>query len=134
MIQLCSSGIAEIKREATYALMNCTTEGTEEQVDCLIENKYLVPYCAQLRSDDNDLACHILNSLSNLLARGKVIADRTGFDNKYALAIEEAGGLDDIEGLQDSMIETLSNLAIHIITDYFDSNGVISTRQNQFSF
>lgn len=99
LIQLLSSAEWDIKKEAAWAISNATSGGTPEQLRYLLSQNCIAPLCELLNCADVRIIVVALEALENLLKVGQADAAKYG-QNKVATFIEDAGGLDKIEGLQ----------------------------------
>lgn len=111
---------AEFKaqKEAVWAITNLTSGGTIEQIT-YIANHGIVPIlCNLLTVRDSKVTLVILDGLKNILDCGKKI------DQLQAICdlIEECGGLDKIETLQQSENEKVYQAALHIIEEFFSGD------------
>ncbi|KAI9583927.1 importin subunit alpha [Glossina fuscipes] len=104
------------QKEAAYAVTNTTTSGTPEQVIDLIE-KYQIfkPFCDLLEAKDPRTVVVVLSGLTNLFA----LASKLGGTENLCLMLEEMGGLDKLENLQQHENEDIYKKAFAIIDTYF---------------
>ena len=115
VIQQLAVGEFRTMKEAAWAVSNFTVGGTPEQVSYLIQNGAIPHMCNLLDCKDTTTIQVILDGLANVLKMA-------GPDAEYvATAIEEAGGLDKIEKLQQHRNEDIYKLAYSIIDKYFTS-------------
>ncbi|XP_065888002.1 importin subunit alpha-4-like [Dysidea avara] len=120
------------QKEAAWAVSNLTVGGTPEQVAFLVTQGAIPPMCQLLSCKDVQVIQVILDGLSNILkmAGNNVAA--------IAVAIEEAGGLDKIESLQQHENGDIYKMAYCIIDNYFSNEGEVdlslAPQANQQSF
>jgi len=110
---------AEFKaqKEAVWAITNLTSGGTIEQI-ATIANHGVVPIlCDLLTVRDSKVTLVILDGLTNILATGQKI----GQIDQVCNQIEECGGLDKIELLQQSENEKVYQVALDIIEKFFSA-------------
>lgn len=110
---------AEFKaqKEAVWAMTNLTSGGTIEQV-ATIANQGVVPIlCDLLTVRDSKVTLVILDGLTNILATGQKI----GQIDQVCNQVEECGGLDKIEMLQQSENEKVYQVALDIIEKFFSA-------------
>ncbi|KAM7354079.1 karyopherin subunit alpha [Cochliomyia hominivorax] len=106
------------QKEAAWAVTNTTTSGTAEQIIDLIEKyQILKPFCDLLDARDPRTIKVVLTGLSNLFA----LADRLGGAENLCLMVEEMGGLDKLENLQQHENEEVYKKAYAIVDAYFSS-------------
>lgn len=111
-----SRGEFQTKREAAWAISNLTISGNREQVMTLIKEGVIPPFCELLASQDNQVIQVVLDGLNNMLKMA-------GSDHVHiATAIEECGGLDRIENLQNHENVDIYKLAYDIIEQYFSED------------
>lgn len=111
-----SKGEFQTQKEAAWAISNLTISGTKTQVSYLVEQGVVAPLCNLLTVRDPQVVQVVLDGLNNIL---KIAG--TQF---YAVAssIEECGGLDKIEALQNHENEEIYKLAYEIIDQYFSDD------------
>jgi len=85
--------------------------------------------CSLLKIYDQSVLKVCLTALENLLAEDE-IRDETIYQ------IEECGGLDDLEALQQSDQQIIYQMSYDLLTNYFNSDDVVDdiTADNQFTF
>ncbi|GIX82668.1 importin subunit alpha-3 [Caerostris darwini] len=113
-----NKGEFQVQKEASWAISNLTISGTKNQVTYLVSQKVIPPLCNLLTVRDAQVIQVVLDGLSNIL--------KLSGPNFYAVAseIEECGGLDKIEALQNHENEEIYKLAYEIIDQYFsDEQG-----------
>lgn len=90
------------KKEACWALSNATSGGLQEpnQIRYLVSQGCIKPLCDLLTSTDNKIIQVALDGLENILKVGEADKEMNGGVNKYALFVEEAGGMLAIHNLQ----------------------------------
>mmetsp|Transcript_1751 Transcript_1751/g.2633 ORF Transcript_1751/g.2633 Transcript_1751/m.2633 type:complete len:134 (-) Transcript_1751:292-693(-) len=81
------------------------------------------PLCDLLTVPDAKIILVALEGLENILKVGEAEAKAQGIDNQLALHIEEAGGLQKIEELQNHNEEMVFSKASKIIQRYYDEEG-----------
>ncbi|XP_004527197.1 importin subunit alpha [Ceratitis capitata] len=106
------------QKEAAWAVTNTTTSGTPEQIVDLIEKYQLLkPFCDLLDAKDPRTIKVVLTGLANLF----VLADRLGGTENLCLMIEEMGGLDKLEKLQEHENEEIYKKAYAMVDTYFNN-------------
>lgn len=115
----------KVKKEACWVVCNATAahETHPHQVKYLIAQGCIKPLCQFLErcQEEPRLTMVVLDGLANILQVGEyealVSPDTT---NPYAILVEEAGGLDLINNLQDHKEFEIYTKAKDIIDKYFD--------------
>ncbi len=104
------------RREAAWCINNLTLSGKREQVAYVLQQGVLTPFCQLLQLDDPQVLVVVLDGISNIL---KMAAPNEGDLLALTSQIEECGGLDKIEELQNHRNEEIYKLAFDIIDKYF---------------
>lgn len=102
------------KKEAAWAISNLTVSGSRHQVAHVVQMGVIPPFCALLDGKDNQVVQVVLDGLQNILR----MAAPEGLENVTS-QIEECGGVDKIELLQNHENEEIYKLAYEIIAHYF---------------
>ncbi|VDO27728.1 unnamed protein product [Onchocerca flexuosa] len=134
IIHLLEKGDFQTQKEAAWAVSNVTISGRAEQVEYMVSQGVIPPFCALLSIRDSQIVQVVLDGLNNIL---KMAGPRS---EAICTMIEECGGLDKIEHLQNHESEEIYKLAYEIIDNYFsetDDDGIAtgdhffeSTQQN----
>lgn len=111
-----SKGEFQTQKEAAWAISNLTISGTKAQVSYLVEQGVVAPLCNLLTVKDPQVVQVVLDGLNNILK----IAGSQFYS--IASSIEECGGLDKIESLQNHENEDIYKLAYEIIDQYFSDD------------
>ncbi|CAH8288895.1 unnamed protein product [Heterobilharzia americana] len=106
------------QKEAAWAISNLTINGDAEQVRYVIDQRVIPPLCKMLSTRDVQVVQVVLDGISNILAAAG--------DNleQVTTAIEECGGLDLIEALQEHQNTDIYRLAYDIIERYFNEGMI----------
>ncbi|KAH8869110.1 Importin subunit alpha-4 [Schistosoma japonicum] len=106
------------QKEAAWAISNLAINGNAEQVRYVIDQRVIPPLCKMLSTRDVQVAQVVLDGISNILAAAG--------DNleQVTTAIEECGGLDLIEALQEHSNIDIYRLAYDIIERYFNEGMI----------
>ena len=115
IIHLLEKGDFQTQKEAAWAVSNVTISGRAEQVEYMVEHNVIPPFCALLSIHDPQIVQVVLDGLNNIL---KMAGPRS---DAICNMIEECGGLDKIEHLQNHENEEIYKLAYEIIDNYFSS-------------
>ena len=132
LIHLLSNGDFKTRKEACWAISNATSGGLQkpEQIRYLVSNGAIKPLCDLLICPDNKIIQVALDGLENILKVGEMdreasvnSADQQAI-NRYALFIEECGGMEKIHDCQNNANEEIYMKAYNIIEKYFsDEEG-----------
>ena len=127
LIHLLSNGDFKTRKEACWAISNATSGGLQkpEQIRYLVSQGCIRPLCDLLACPDNKIIQVALDGLENILKVGEM--DKEAADarapeaqvNRYALFIEEAGGMEKIHDCQNNANEEIYMKAYNIIERYF---------------
>lgn len=116
-----SKGEFQTQKEAAWAISNLTISGNKEQVMKLIEEGVIQPLCNLLSCKDPQVVQVVLDGLNNMLK----IAGPPPQVEHIATMIEECGGVDKIEQLQNHENIEIYKLAYEIIEQYFSEESVV---------
>jgi len=124
LVEILSKAEFKTRKEAAWTITNAASGGSPEQVRYLVECNCIPPLCDLLTVIDTHIVQVALNGLENLLRIGQlsVIKDcEIANTNPYAVLVEECGGLDKIEFLQQHENSEVYVKAYEIIEKYFNS-------------
>ncbi|XP_013775311.1 importin subunit alpha-3-like [Limulus polyphemus] len=110
-------GEFQTQKEAAWAISNLTISGTKAQVAYLVSQGVIAPLCNLLVVRDPQVVQVVLDGINNILK----LAERQFYN--IASQIEECGGLDKIEQLQNHENEEIYKLAYEIIDQYFSDDA-----------
>jgi hypothetical protein len=120
VIQLCSEGDSIVRKEALFALANAAYGAPVilEQLQHMGAIQVLVSQMDVIR--DSGALCSILDALRCFLNHGRAKVDQTGGGNPLCALIEEAGGLEKLEQLQNDENEDVYKKTTDILKDFFE--------------
>ncbi|KAM9314810.1 importin subunit alpha-8 [Pholidichthys leucotaenia] len=132
LIELLRNGDFKTQREAVWAVTNLTSGGTTEQVVQLVQCGALEAILNILHIRDAKVVLVMLDAIINIF----MVAEKLGETERLTLLVEELGGLDRIEMLQDHDNESVYNTAHYLIKKYFcvDVAEMNDTAENVFPF
>ncbi|CAI4225679.1 unnamed protein product [Auanema sp. JU1783] len=117
IISLLDKGDFHTQKEAAWAVSNVTISGKADQVCYMVKAGVIRPFCALLGCKDPQIIQVVLDGINNIL---KLAGDNLeGVCNQ----IEECGGLDKIEHLQNHENEDIYKLTYEIIDTFFSSDS-----------
>ena len=120
LVHLLATAEFDIKKEAAWALSNATSGGTHPQIRYLVSQGTIKPMCDLLACADARIVSVALEGLENILKVGACDQDEMGTTvNPFAAAVDEAGGLEKIEMLQQHPNNDIYEKAIKIMEAYF---------------
>lgn len=125
LIHLLAYADTKVKREACWAICNATSMYSEvpDQVRYLVREGCIKPLCDLLRTQDIKMILVALGGLSNILEVGDMDAAMNDQNlNPYSLMIEDCGGLDTINELQNHSHDKVYEEAKQIIDKYYQDD------------
>ncbi|KAK3903317.1 armadillo-type protein [Staphylotrichum tortipilum] len=140
LIHLLINGDLKTRKEACWAISNATSGGLQkpDQIRYLVVQGCIRPLCDLLGCPDNKIIQVALDGLENILKVGdldkQAAGEGTDSVNRYALFIEECGGMEKIHDCQGNANEEIYMKAYNIIEKYFsdeEENADEAMGQNQ---
>ena len=139
LIHLLINGDLKTRKEACWAISNATSGGLQkpDQIRYLVNQGCIKPLCDLLACPDNKIIQVALDGLENILKVGDLDKQAAGEGdsiNRYALFIEECGGMEKIHDCQTNANEEIYMKAYNIIEKYFsdeEENADEAMGQNQ---
>jgi len=107
-------GEFQTQKEAAWAVSNMTISGNKEQVSYLVNCNVIPPFCNLLNCKDTQVVQVVLDGIHNILKMSS--AEEL---QRVCIMIEECGGLDKIESLQNHENLEVYKIAYDIIEGYF---------------
>jgi len=108
-----SRGEFQTQKEAAWAISNLTISGRKEQVAYVVQQNVIPPFCSLLGVKDTQVVQVVLDGINNILKMAGEASEQV------CTMIEECGGLDKIEMLQNHENEEIYKLAFEIVDTYF---------------
>ncbi|KAF2742032.1 ARM repeat-containing protein [Sporormia fimetaria CBS 119925] len=128
LIHLLQNGDFKTRKEACWAISNATSGGLQKpaQIRYLVQCGCIKPLCDLLACPDNKIIQVALDGLDNILKVGEMDKE-SGVEgaesiNRYALFIEEVGGMEKIHDCQNNANEEIYMKAYGIIEKYFSDD------------
>ncbi|KZC05288.1 PREDICTED: importin subunit alpha [Dufourea novaeangliae] len=115
LINVLQNGDFKSQKEAAWAVTNLTSGGSIQQLAQLVQLGVLVPFCNLLDAKDYKTVVVVLDGLTNILNA----AEKMGEVERVAIMIEEVGGLDKLEALQQHDVEQVYQKAAAMIDTFF---------------
>uniref|UniRef100_A0A8D3BK89 Importin subunit alpha n=1 Tax=Scophthalmus maximus TaxID=52904 RepID=A0A8D3BK89_SCOMX len=134
LVEQLRNGDFKTQREAVWAVTNFTSGGTVEQVVNLVQSGALEAIINLLQVKDAKVILVILDAINNMF----MAAEKLGEMEKLSLLVEELGGLDRIELLQNHDNEMVYQAAHNLIEKYFGDDEIggikVDTTDDAFVF
>ena len=121
-------GEFQTQKEAAWAISNLTISGNKQQVAYLVHQGVIPPFCNLLGCKDTQVVQVVLDGINNLLKLAGTELEQV------TATIEECGGLDKIESLQNHENVEIYKLAYEIIEQYFSDEVIKQTFVNKHGY
>lgn len=115
LIEVLGSGEFRAQKEAAWAITNLTSGGSIQQLAKLIQAGVLPPFCNLLEAKDWNIIVVVLDGLTNILHTAK----KMGELDRVAIMIEEIGGLNKLEALQNHENEQVYQKSLAMVDAFF---------------
>ncbi|AAF26125.1 putative importin alpha [Arabidopsis thaliana] len=128
LVNLLQNSEGDVKKEAAWAICNAIAGGSYKQIMFLVKQECIKPLCDLLTCSDTQLVMVCLEALKKILKVGEVFSSRHAEGiyqcpqtnvNPHAQLIEEAEGLEKIEGLQSHENNDIYETAVKILETYW---------------
>lgn len=135
ILELLAGADYKTQKEACWTVTNFTSGASTEQLVYLMNLGAITGLMQMLDSKEAKILQVCLDGVSNLLAA----ADKIGMKDKMVDCIEECGGIDKIEELQQHENEAVYKMSLHLIEAYFGTEDdedieVLAPQENGVEF
>eukprot|EP00455_Lapot_gusevi_P047781 TRINITY_DN6511_c0_g3_i1.p1 TRINITY_DN6511_c0_g3~~TRINITY_DN6511_c0_g3_i1.p1 ORF type:complete len:532 (+),score=234.59 TRINITY_DN6511_c0_g3_i1:88-1683(+) len=125
LVHLMRTAEFDVRKEACWAISNATSGGTDDQIRRMVEQACIPQLCEMLKCKDKKMVKVAMEAIENILKSGKNVAEKKGLPrNEYTVLVEECGGVDTLEQLQELEDEDIFVKASQVITNYFGGEPV----------
>ncbi|KAI8642657.1 armadillo-type protein [Parasitella parasitica] len=127
LVLVLKNGDIKSKKEACWAICNATSGGLNrpEQIKHLVDKGCIKPLCDMLQALDNKITLVALDGLDNILKVGDMVKMDSEV-NPYSLLIEDCGGLDYINSLQEHSNHDIYKKSYQLIDKFFNEEEQVS--------
>ncbi|CAG8440564.1 6149_t:CDS:1 [Scutellospora calospora] len=137
-INLMANSDFQTQKETCYVVYNAIRRcyNRPELIICIVRQGCIRPLVNMLNYMDNDIICVVLKAIGTILQFGKTLAIENNCENQCTLLIEEMGGVERINELQNHENDEIHSLAYNIIDKYFseEDEGYESELDQSFDF
>ena len=112
LVDAMKQGQFDVKKEAAWAISNATVGSNMEQIQYLVDENCIPPLCDMLAVRDSSIVIVALEALENILKTS---------NDAYVHAVEEAGGLDKIDELQNHANNAVYEKAVTLLEKYYSA-------------
>eukprot|EP00750_Incisomonas_marina_P015372 INCI182.1.p1 GENE.INCI182.1~~INCI182.1.p1 ORF type:complete len:583 (-),score=143.66 INCI182.1:404-2056(-) len=112
IMELLESDDFEVRKEAAWVISNICTGGSTANIDAIVEMGALNVIVSVMDISDVKIALVALEALEAILRKSGSI--------EYATMVEELGGVDKLEDLQDHNSEEIYKKAVSIVESFFN--------------
>jgi len=116
LANLLETGEASVVKEVSWAIANITISGNAKQAVSLVDYGLIPILCSLLKIKNVEIVLLVLDSLQLILKKSN---ERQA---EVCVKIEECGGLESIEHLENHENEQVYRLAYDIVADYFSQD------------
>mmetsp|Transcript_32104 Transcript_32104/g.89886 ORF Transcript_32104/g.89886 Transcript_32104/m.89886 type:complete len:555 (+) Transcript_32104:140-1804(+) len=135
MIDELTNAPFETKKEVAWAMCNLCSGGTPDQIRYLVSKGYLDPVVDLLTCHDPKVIEICLEALEKILTIGESDAESNPNGvNPYAITLENNGGIDALEELQDHSVNKIYEKAQDIIDSFFEGEEEEEETENNNPF
>ncbi|KAF2368936.1 Importin-alpha importin-beta-binding domain [Trinorchestia longiramus] len=119
LMRVLEQGDARSQKEAAWAVTNFTSGGSSEQIVVLVRHGVLIHFCKLLHAQDPKQLFVTMDGIANILK----CAEKLGELDRVAQMVEEYGGVDKLEDLQNHENIDVYKKALDIVDRYFSVDG-----------
>jgi len=117
LIEVMAKADFKSQKEAAWACTNLVSGGTEAQIGQLVNSGAVPAFCEMMAVNDAKVVLMVLESVRRILK----VAQKYDQEEQLCLAIEQCGGLDKLEQLQEHDNERVYDLAYKLVDEFFSA-------------
>ncbi|XP_006645862.1 importin subunit alpha-1b-like [Oryza brachyantha] len=121
LVHLLQNADFDVRKEAAWAICNATSHGTADQIEYLANQGCIKTLCDLLDHKDALTVLVCLEGLDKILRVGEIRKKLGACNiNRFVQMVDEAGGVDKIENLQNHEYVEIYQMAVRMLGSYWE--------------